>query len=199
MRTQLKDYRESEPTSVPQHPTIVNPECSAAQSEMGVVGSMEKHFDQVQSKRTNMLKGQVSHINTTGSKSSDLFLLKSPSQMNATPCCKVCGKSFHQMGSLFKHIQIHTKEKEKLSRFCCNFCGKFFTQNGTLKTHMRIHTGEKPYRCPYCCWEFITGGDLKNHIRIHTGEKPFCCPDCGKSFTRSGHLKRHRRTHTVDK
>uniref|UniRef100_A0AAY5KIH2 C2H2-type domain-containing protein n=1 Tax=Esox lucius TaxID=8010 RepID=A0AAY5KIH2_ESOLU len=218
----VEDYRESEPTSVPQHPTIVNPECSAAQSEMGVVGSMEKHFDQVQSKRTNMLKGQVSHINTTGSKSSDLSLLQSPSQMNATPCCKVCGKAFRQMGSLFKHVEIHTKDNEKLCGVCgkniestesmkdhlqfhiaarnsCNFCGKFFTQNGSLKTHMRIHTGEKPYRCPFCCREFITGGDLKIHIRIHTGEKPFCCSDCGKSFARSGHLKKHRRTHRVYK
>ncbi|XP_010866872.1 zinc finger and SCAN domain-containing protein 21-like [Esox lucius] len=222
-----EDYGESEPTHVPHTLNVVNPEYSAAPSEKGDLGGMENrdllHFNQVKSKRTKMIKGQSSHINTTGWKSSHLSLVKLPSQMNATPCCcKVCGKSFHHMGSLFKHVQIHTKEKEKhcgvcgknmestermkdhlqthiAARYCCHICGKWFTFNSNLKTHMRIHTGEKPYRCPYCCKGFITGGDLKKHVRIHTGEKPFCCPDCGKSFTRSGHLKRHMRTHTVDK
>ncbi|XP_012994495.1 zinc finger and SCAN domain-containing protein 2-like [Esox lucius] len=222
-----EDYGESEPTHVPHTLTVVNPEYSAASREKCDLGGMENgdllHFKQVKSKKTKMIKGQSSCMNTKSWKPTQLSPLKSPSQISATSCCcMVCGKSFHYMGSLFKHMQTHTKDKKGIcgacgkcfqstesmkdhlqthfaARFSCNFCGKFFTRNGTLKTHMRIHTGEKPYRCPYCCKGFISGGDLKNHIRIHTGEKPFCCPDCGKSFTRSGHLKGHMRTHTVDK
>uniref|UniRef100_A0AAY5KR57 C2H2-type domain-containing protein n=1 Tax=Esox lucius TaxID=8010 RepID=A0AAY5KR57_ESOLU len=216
----VEDYRESEPTSVPQHPTIVNPECSAAQSEMGVVGSTEKHFNQVQSKRTNMLKGQVSHINTTDWTSSDLSLLQSPNQMNATSCCKVCGKTFHHMGSLFKHMQTHTKEKEggvsgntfhpttnmkaptpthTAPMFCCHVCGQWFSKNSTLLMHLRRHTREKYLSCPVCCICFKQSGNLKRHMRIHTGEKPYCCCHCGKGFNQSGSLKSHMRSHTGEK
>ncbi|XP_041704553.2 zinc finger protein 3 homolog [Coregonus clupeaformis] len=205
----------------------VNPDCSAAQSENSQsVSGMETGgpppgFKPVISKRTKMMKGQSSHINTK--KSTKLSLLKSPSQSHATPCCcKVCGKSFHHMGTLIKHVQIHTKDKESIcgvcgkcfqstesmtdhlqphiaDRFCCHVCGKGFTLNSNLKRHMRSHTREKPYGCHYCGQGFSTGSTLNRHIRIHTGEKPFCCPDCGKSFTQSGHLKIHMRTHTGEK
>ncbi|CAB1331516.1 unnamed protein product, partial [Coregonus sp. 'balchen'] len=78
-------------------------------------------FKPVISKRTEMVKGQRSRINTKGKKSTQLSLLKSSSQSHATPCCcKVCGKSFHYMGSLIKHVQTHTKDKETL----CGVCGK---------------------------------------------------------------------------
>uniref|UniRef100_A0A4W5MPU7 C2H2-type domain-containing protein n=1 Tax=Hucho hucho TaxID=62062 RepID=A0A4W5MPU7_9TELE len=224
-----ENYRASEPTGVSQPFFGVNPDCSAAQSENSQsVSGMENGgpppgFKSVKSKRTTMVKKQRSHINTKSKKSTQLSLLKSSSQSHSTPCCcKVCGKSFHHMGTLIKHVQIHTKDEEGIcgvcgkcfqstesmkdhlqthiaDRFCCPVCGKGFTLNSNLKRHMRSHTREKPYGCHYCGQGFSTGSTLNRHIRIHTGEKPFCCPDCGKAFTQSGHLKIHMRTHTGEK
>ncbi|XP_035593582.1 zinc finger protein 184-like [Oncorhynchus keta] len=216
-----EDYRELEPTSVSQPFSIVQSE--NRQSVSGrETGEPPSGFKSVKSK-IKMIKGQMSHIKTKGRKSTQLSLLESPSQSHATPCCcKVCGKSFHHMGTLIKHVQIHTKDEEGIcgvcgkcfqatesmqdhfqthiaDRFCCHVCGKGFTLNSNLKRHMRSHTREKPYGCHYCGQGFSTGSTLNRHIRIHTGEKPFCCPDCGKSFTQSGHLKIHMRTHTGEK
>ncbi|KAM9529639.1 uncharacterized protein ACWYII_041724 isoform 2-T2 [Salvelinus alpinus] len=82
-------YVESEPTSVSQPFSTVNPDCSAAQSENSQsVSGMEtggppSGFKSVKSKRTKMIKGQSSCVK----KSTQLTLLKSPSQSHATPCC----------------------------------------------------------------------------------------------------------------
>ncbi|XP_041705545.1 zinc finger protein 239, partial [Coregonus clupeaformis] len=218
-----EDYRESEATSVSQPFSAVNLDCSAAQSENSQsVSGMETGgpppgFKPVISK---MVKGQSSHINTKGKNSTQLSLLKSPSQSHATPCCcKVCCKSFHHMGSLIKHVQTHRKDKESIcgvcgkcfqstesmkghlkthiaARFCCDVCSKGFSKNSELIVHMRIHTGESPYHCCHCGKAFKQNGNLKIHMRTHTGEKSYICPDCGKGFSIASNLKVHTRTHT---
>ncbi|KAM9529652.1 uncharacterized protein ACWYII_041733 [Salvelinus alpinus] len=216
-----EDYRESEPTSVSQPPLAVNPVCSAVQSGMENKRP-PSGFKQVKSKRTEMVKGQRSRINTKGKKSTQLSLLKSSSQGHATPCCKVCGKYFHYMGSLIKHVQTHTKDKETLcgvcgkhmestegmkehlqthiaARLCCHVCGKWFSKNSKLTVHMRSHTGEKPFSCPVCGTCFMQTGDLKRHMRTHTGEKPYLCPDCGKGFSVASNLSVHIKIHTGEK
>ncbi|KAM9529016.1 uncharacterized protein ACWYII_041477 [Salvelinus alpinus] len=222
-----EDYRESEPTSVSQPFFGVNPDCSAVQSENSQsVSGMEtggppSGFKSVKSKRTKMIKGQMSHINSKGWTFTQLSLLKSPSQSNSTPCCcKLCGKSFHQMGSLIKHVQIHkdkgicgvcgkcfqsTESMEDHFRthitasFCCDVCSKGFSKNSKLIVHMRSHTGETPFRCCHCGKGFKQNGSLKIHMRIHTGEKPFSCPICGTCFSQNGDLKIHMRIHTGEK
>ncbi|XP_014025293.1 zinc finger and SCAN domain-containing protein 21 [Salmo salar] len=196
-----EDYIESEPTSVSQPFSAVNPECFAAQSEnIESVGGMEtggplSGFKQVISKRSEMAKGQKSRINTKGKKSTQFSLLKSPSQSHATSyCCScpVCGTCFNQNEDLKRHMRSHTGENP----YYCHDCGKTFIRSGHLKIHMRIHTGEKPFNCRHCGQGFNQNGNLKRHMRIHTGEKPYHCHFCGKGFCNSSNLKKHIRIHT---
>ncbi|CAB1331513.1 unnamed protein product, partial [Coregonus sp. 'balchen'] len=71
----------------------VHPDCSADQSENSQrvsgmeTGGLQSGFKPVISKRTKMVKGQRSHINTKGRESTQLSLLKSPSRSNYTRCC----------------------------------------------------------------------------------------------------------------
>ncbi|XP_021454604.2 zinc finger protein 300 [Oncorhynchus mykiss] len=215
-----EDYIESEPTSVSQPFSIVQSE--NRQSVSGrETGGPPSGFKSVKSKITKMVKGQMSHINSKDKRSTQLSLLKSSSQSNSTPCCKLCGKSFHQMGSLIKHVQTH-EDKEGIcgvcgkcfqstesmeghfqthitASFCCDVCSKGFSKNSKLIVHMRSHTGETPFRCCHCSKGFKQNGSLKIHMRIHTGEKPFSCPICCTCFSQNGDLKIHMRIHTGEK
>ncbi|XP_010882063.2 zinc finger and SCAN domain-containing protein 21-like [Esox lucius] len=216
-----EDYTVSETTSDSQHISTGNPYCSAAQSKntegMGIGGALSRSTP-IRSKKMLATKGQKS---LKFRKNPDLSNLKSHRQSDNTPCrCKVCGKAFQYMGSLMKHVQTHTREKEHIcgvcgkcfestestkhhiqthiaDRMCCHICSKCFTSNRDLIVHMRTHTGEKPYICSECGKEFSVRNSLKRHMKIHAGSKGYCCSHCDKSFSSSFCLTFHMRSHRV--
>ena len=63
--------------------------------------------------------------------------------------CKLCEKSYHQSGSLKRHVSsFHEKRKDHN----CNSCGKSFNQSSDLKTHFKfVHeTVTKNNKCESC-------------------------------------------------
>uniref|UniRef100_A0A8C7MZZ3 C2H2-type domain-containing protein n=1 Tax=Oncorhynchus kisutch TaxID=8019 RepID=A0A8C7MZZ3_ONCKI len=222
-----EDYLVSELTS--DSHTLAAVDCSAVQREnSATVNGMESGvpqsgFKRGKSNKTWTVKRQSSRANNKGRNSTKSSILKSPSQSHNAPChCKVCGMSFHYMGSLVNHVQTHTMDKEhpcgvcgkciestesmkdhlqihSAAKFSCKVCSKCFTRNSKLTVHMRTHTGEKPHHCRDCGQRFSTGSHLRVHMRTHTGEKPYVCPDCGIGFFQSEHLKAHIRIHTGEK
>uniref|UniRef100_A0AAZ3S9L0 C2H2-type domain-containing protein n=1 Tax=Oncorhynchus tshawytscha TaxID=74940 RepID=A0AAZ3S9L0_ONCTS len=173
-----EDYLVSELTS--DSHTLAAVDCSAVQREnSATVNGMESGvpqsgFKRGKSNKTWTVKRQSSRANNKGRNSTKSSILKSPSQSHNAPChCKVCGMSFHYMGSLVNHVQTHTMDKEHPSKFSCKVCSKCFTRNSKLTVHMRTHTGEKPHHCRDCGQRFSTGSHLRVHMRTHTGEKPY--------------------------
>ncbi|GFT87662.1 hypothetical protein NPIL_313211 [Nephila pilipes] len=77
--------------------------------------------------------------------------------------CKVCGKSFTELGNMKRHIHsTHNKD----NTFSCKFCKKFYARKDSLKHHIQ---------------------------GFHMIEKTFSCNTCGKHFTQDCHLKIHMR------
>uniref|UniRef100_A0A6B2FZS9 Transcription factor YY2 (Trinotate prediction) n=1 Tax=Myxobolus squamalis TaxID=59785 RepID=A0A6B2FZS9_MYXSQ len=54
---------------------------------------------------------------------------------------KGCKRSFKDVASLRKHINIHGPKN-----FICPTCGKSFVENSKLKRHSLVHSGEKPFK-----------------------------------------------------
>ncbi|XP_063055980.1 zinc finger protein ZFP2-like [Engraulis encrasicolus] len=138
--------------------------------------------------------------------------------------CKVCDKTFRQLGGLIKHQHHHPqlmgektgekpiktaekpvktsakviKEKKK-----CSLCPKEFPSSSRLQRHFRIHSRENKkdvvHKCSLCPKEFPSSARLKRHFTIHSGEKPYLCSQCPKTFASSSYLKIHEALHTDEK
>ncbi|XP_035904862.1 uncharacterized protein LOC118508981 [Anopheles stephensi] len=113
------------------------------------------------------------------------------SHRNKTVRCEVCMQEFPDGRTLMNHRHSHTKSNE----YPCHECGKTFGSRSSQQIHMRIHTGERPYACRFCWKAFADGGTLRKHERIHTGEKPYACPVCPKAFNQRVVLREHIRAH----
>ncbi|XP_076327338.1 uncharacterized protein LOC143234133 isoform X2 [Tachypleus tridentatus] len=100
--------------------------------------------------------------------------------------CDVCGKTYSNRGSYFRHMKHHTESFE------CQICKKVFHMKQHLKEHMKSH-GDKNLCCPHCDYRTCYKYALNRHIAIrHTfsGNEP--CRSCGVILKSYRQLVRHQ-------
>ena len=104
--------------------------------------------------------------------------------------CKICAKTFTEVGILKKHINsVHNGQNDNI----CDSCGKKFSTKKTLRYHvMAIHDQLKPYKCGSCEKAFVKKQKLNEHIKvIHMNQQDYPCNQCKKSFALKRYLEKH--------
>ena len=101
--------------------------------------------------------------------------------------CRFCGKNFHYLASLERHVRIHTGNKP----FKCKYCGRRFTQKVHQTGHERIHTSQRPFSCR-CCHKGFTLKQTRDRHEVRCLEiygvtedlkiSKFQCKICKKLF-----------------
>ncbi|XP_069182131.1 zinc finger protein 92-like [Procambarus clarkii] len=101
--------------------------------------------------------------------------------------CPQCGKVLTRLGSMKRHMLVHSGDKP----YECPECGKRFRQLVSMKRHTLVHSGDKPYECPECGKRFNQLGNMKTHRMLHGDERPLECAECGKKFRERGTIIKH--------
>ena len=139
-------------------------------------------------------------------------------------CCEVCGMTYAKSSNLYRHMQVHSGEKnicEKCNKsfryaetlrthrnschanphlptqFNCKLCSDVFKSPSRLTIHMMTHYPEKLLKCEVCQKAFWTKTGLTRHALIHKGRKSYKCDVCDKTFLMKYSLKRHKFLHAV--
>ncbi|BFG05029.1 uncharacterized protein DMAD_03854 [Drosophila madeirensis] len=111
--------------------------------------------------------------------------------------CKLCQKSFDELGKLVKHeMDTHSIGESKRSGYDhrCGTCGTTYRTMALLKFHMKRHANRK-FSCKFCGKDFVHKTEMDRHILAkHATEKSFRCSldGCRKMFAFKHHLVRHQ-------
>ncbi|XP_033725228.1 zinc finger protein 600-like [Pecten maximus] len=93
--------------------------------------------------------------------------------------CHICGKGFDRRLYLWKHLSVHSAEKQ----LTCHLCGDSFRQESALRQHVNLHKATKQHRCPICDRGFDAHRYMTRHVKIHVNEKLFACNVCANKGT----------------
>ncbi|XP_035671688.1 zinc finger and BTB domain-containing protein 18.3-like [Branchiostoma floridae] len=117
-------------------------------------------------------------------------LHKADTEEDHRPACELCGKRFHQMSDLRRHVHTHTGTEP----YRCQLCGRGFLRRSDLSTHLRFHNKAKPFQCALCNKTYYQSGDLKRHIRrSHEQTADLACPLCEKMCATERSFQTHLR------
>ncbi|XP_052859724.1 transcription factor grauzone-like [Anopheles cruzii] len=109
--------------------------------------------------------------------------------------CDVCSKAFKALAQLRHHQKIHHEPSRGVE---CKICRKWLKNLPNLSKHMQRHgSSAKQNICDICGKTSPNASALKAHKKfVHMKEKSFLCAICGKAFKRAVTLKEHLTTHT---
>ncbi|XP_023316595.1 zinc finger protein 717-like isoform X2 [Trichogramma pretiosum] len=112
---------------------------------------------------------------------------ESARNVNITPACDLCRKSFGYKSHLQRHIDsVHRKIRHE-----CDICQKTFSSKSSLRNHIdSVHNGVR-HACDICGNVYKRSGDLKTHVHSVHHKITYRCDECGKSFRCKTHLQRH--------
>ncbi|XP_011310652.1 gastrula zinc finger protein XlCGF57.1-like [Fopius arisanus] len=116
--------------------------------------------------------------------------------------CTICSIKFESLDLLKSHLsENHRNKRRKLVKpiFQCENCKKVFTTKSVLERHVLSHSHERQFDCKICGKRFKQAGHLKCHTLVHTGERKFACSICPKRFSLSNSLKKHMYIHNGEK
>ncbi|KAH8234341.1 hypothetical protein KR038_008072 [Drosophila bunnanda] len=112
--------------------------------------------------------------------------------------CKLCNKSFDELGKLVKHeMEMHSNTEPSRWGYQhkCSICSTSYRTLTLLKFHMKRHITRKS-QCKLCPKTFATNAELERHMKIkHCREKligPCAIDGCGKMFAFKHHMVRHQ-------
>ena len=105
--------------------------------------------------------------------------------------CASCGKIFHRLRYLRKHMDIHRAEKNHK----CELCNKMFKSGAYLRVHQRVHE-QKQYKCNQCEFSSHINVAIHAHRQIHN-KGSVLCEICGKAYTDRSTLNKHKRVHDL--
>ncbi|KAH8253380.1 hypothetical protein KR032_005164 [Drosophila birchii] len=109
--------------------------------------------------------------------------------------CKLCNKSFDELGKLVKHeMEIHSNTEPSRWGYQhkCSICSTSYRTLTLLKFHMKRHINRQ---CKLCPKSFANNAELEKHMKVkHCREKliPCAIDGCGKMFAFKHHMIRHQ-------
>ncbi len=107
--------------------------------------------------------------------------------------CDRCGKNFHRLRYLRKHVETHRSDK----KFLCDECGKSFKSRTYLTVHRRTHN-EKLFKCNQCDFTCKVNAAIHAHRQIHS-QGSVLCDVCGFAYTDKSTLNKHKRVHDLSR
>lgn len=109
--------------------------------------------------------------------------------------CDICGKGFHQVSHLNKHIEKYhngkeeIKPKEPTKSEKCTICGLWLSSRYRLKLHRKSHSME-PNKCRTCGVIAPNHDALLGHVRaFHVVRKKNWCRLCDITFKETNELQ----------
>lgn len=145
------------------------------------------------------LNGSDKLLTTAALAASPVKGLRSNSRLHRTStyACKLCNKTFDELGKLVKHeMELHSNTQPSRWGYQhkCAICNTAYRTLTLLKFHMKRH-GARKSQCKLCPKTFVTNAELERHTKTkHGKEKTLRCTfdGCRKTFGFKHHLVRHQ-------
>lgn len=107
--------------------------------------------------------------------------------------CEICGRFFHNLTHLKRHMETH-----QIKKFQCSVCSLKFRELLALKKHIPRHDETLEFICSICDEKSINKTVFSEHLNKSHSDlltNIFKCPECSEEFPRKNALRSHMKHH----